>query len=253
VTLVLASLLAAQATPAAGEVTRLHCRAIAVNGARLDFPFELRGSEGTGEARVPGRNAPFVRAADRRFVIRGLPNALVFRLRTSLGTSVDVSLEQEGMTGFPVAVGYCGAQAWPRSRTASVGFGELHEAALVAAADGRAPCAMLTKSGAVSRFRTHLEGGDRLFEPLDAIVWAGPKRSREMGAPRIPAQGAIPIMVSAIFSDEAGSNPTGLTIGYIDEARSLAVGTYNFNDLGVNQSGSSHAYAICAVRLGRRG
>jgi hypothetical protein len=254
VTLLLAGLLTAQATPVSGDVVRLNCRTVTVNGARLDFPLELRGSEEEGEARVPRRDAAFVRAADRRFMIRGLPNALGFRLMTSLGdTSVDVYLEQGGMTGFPVAVGYCGAQAWPRSETASIDFARLDDSALVAAADGHAPCAMLTKSGAVSRFRTRLEGGDRLFEPLDGLVWAGPKRSREMSAPPFPARGAIPIELAAIFSGETEDNPAGLTTGYIDEARSVAVGTHHFNNLGANQSGSNHAYAICAIRLGRRG
>jgi hypothetical protein len=85
VTLPLAGLLAAQATPASGAVARLNCRAVAVNGARLDFPLEPRGSEEEGEARVPRCDAPFVRAADRRFMMRGLPDALGFRLMNQPG------------------------------------------------------------------------------------------------------------------------------------------------------------------------
>ncbi|HEX8364438.1 MAG TPA: hypothetical protein VF702_05065 [Allosphingosinicella sp.] len=261
--LVLAS--QAQGAPAPVAPIRLNCRAVAVNGATMDFPFELRGDPETGEARI-SRDGAFVAAAARRFRIDGLPNTLIFRLSAlsrNPGTyQVTLFLEQDGARSFPIAGGYCAAGAIAAQRPspgrsppaqARATLAQLNAATLEAAAEAHLPCSMLTPDGRISRFQTHLSGPDRVFEPLDAEIWSGPRRSRDNPAPRVPPDGSVPVVVHSIFSDGEGSvNPTGLSVGYIDPPHALAVGLHQFTYLGTGEGAEGReAFGICAFRLGR--
>ncbi|HYG30903.1 MAG TPA: hypothetical protein VD887_11895 [Allosphingosinicella sp.] len=244
--LVLAS--QAQGAPAPVAPIRLNCRAVAVNGATMDFPFELRGDPETGEARIASGGA------------------LIFRLSAlsrDPGTyQVTLFLEQDGARSFPIAGGYCaaGAIAAPPPRPgrappapARATLAQLNAATLEAAAEANLPCSMVTPDGRISRFQTYLRGPDRVFEPLDAEIWSGPRRSRDHPAPRVPPDGSVPVVVHSIFSDGEGSvNPTGLSVGYIDPPHALAVGLHQFTYLGTGEVVEGReAFGICAFRLGR--
>jgi hypothetical protein len=255
----LAVMLAAQAAPPV-EVTRLNCRALAANGATIDFPFELRGEGAAQQGRVAIRNIDFTAQNERRFPIGGLPNTLVFDLSALTPDAgsfhVRVSIDQQGRSGLQVAHGYCQARPIAPSRGARISFAELTDAHVVAAAAARGPCYMLTLTGEVSRFRTRIEGTNRIFEPLDALVWSGQRSVYTMGAPASPPRWpGDPQTYSEIFGDQDNSNanPVGYAAHQVDQSRALAVTTIIFTGLGPDPAPErQNAMSICAFGLQRR-
>lgn len=247
--------LAAQAAPE--QMTRLNCRAVAINGATIDFPFELQGTGDTAKARVPIGNAPFVDPLDRHFFpIRNLPNTLIFDVMPMTANpgyfEVTLHVEQGGDQGLPVAMGYCQAGPIAASREPRVTFAQLDDALVVTAAAAHGPCYLLTLTGQVSRFRTRIEGQTRIFEPADAVIWPGRRVSVLGPSPPPHQRGGMPVYVE-FFDGQTPTDtesPGGLAYHQVDQARALAVSTTFF--IAPDQPPERHnALSICAIQLRR--
>jgi hypothetical protein len=256
------ALAAAQPSAPPDGVERLACRVVTVSGATLQFPVEVKGDPDTGEARIPKPSAAFVPASEeRKFLIRDLPTNLfldLFKLAGSPGHYVTtLFLEVDGRSGFPVAGGYCLPAGAKAATAVATNFGALTDEALVKAADDHQPCFLVTPMGRVSRFETYVvprgREQDRVFEPLDRIIWSARRTSPETGLPPAPPTGVIPVQFWSILpTPKTSPSPNGLSMGYIEPERDLAVGTLQFIELGAGGApGDDQAFGICAIRLQR--
>jgi hypothetical protein len=234
-------------------VTSLQCRVVAVNGATIDFPVEMKGAGAAAAARVGTGNTPFTTVRRGRFLAGNLPNQLVFQVRSHTDegyATATVFVEQDGMDGFPVAQGYCTNATLAPAHGAPATFGDLSETMLAAAADQRR-CFLLTLKGEVSSFWMREINEQTRFEPLDALVWTSPRSSSPMAAAlrAPPPYGAIPGVFFTIYGDKnAPDNPVATLVTYVDPARRLGVHLLEFTWLASRENPDQNAFGICAMR-----